>query len=415
MTWPTPAPLFNPLVAAEPPRPDELWAGPFGLLAFLPLIPVVLLLARWRRRTALILGSLAWLLPTLRPATTVILLAGLAAGWGWLHLLTVLRRRGKLSERWMLTLVWVGLHALAFPLWWHAHPGWYPSRLAALHNVGFAYFLLRFVAWGVELARNPRTANRFWDTVCWLLYPPCMRLGPVLLRGEFLTRLDAWDPRGSPAWKEGGKRLGLFLLGGISLGVIGARLLPTRGDFFAEPQNYTSAELLRLCYLIPVQIYLLLWTYNQLALTIGHWLGLPVDNNFCRLPLATSVREFWRRWHITVGGWLRNYLYIPLGGSRRRATLNTLLTFGYCGLWHGPSWSFLAWALAQAGALLVQRAWDRVTARRLDTGECSGRFQRGWTFVCWLLTMHFAIATILVFADFEHLGSRIAMELWRRL
>ncbi len=412
MTWPTPAPLFNPLVSAEPLRPDELLAGPFGLVAFLPLVPAVLLAGRWWPRAALIIGSLAWLLPTLRPTTTFVLLAGLAAGWSWLHMLAALRRRGVLNERGVIVLVWVGLHALAFPLWWHAHPGWYPSRLAVLHNVGFAYFLLRFVAWGMELAKDPRQPTRFLDTVCWLLYPPCMRLGPVLLREKFLTRLDAWNPRQSPAWREGAKRFGLFLLGGLVVGLVGARILPANGDFFAQPQNYSSAELVRLCYLVPIQIYLLLWTYNQLALTIGHWLGLPVDNNFFRLPLATSVREFWHRWHITVGGWLRNYLYIPLGGSRRRATLNTILTFGYCGLWHGPSWSFLAWSLAQAGALLVQRGWDRFTPR--DGAASSGFGGRTWTIVCWLLTMHFEIATILVFTDFEHLGSRIAAELWRR-
>jgi D-alanyl-lipoteichoic acid acyltransferase DltB (MBOAT superfamily) len=405
MDLPSPAPLFNALTS-DPLRPDELYAGPFGLIAFLPLVPLVLLLARRWPRAALIAGSLVWLLPTLRPTTTAVLLAGVAVAWGWLQLLATWRRRGVLSERGMTALVWLGLHALAFPLWWQAQQAWYPSRLAVLHNVGFAYFLLRLVAWGVELAKNPQQPTRFLDTVCWLLYPPCMRLGPVLLRDDFLTRLEAWDPHRSPAWKAGLQRFGLFLLGGAGIGLIATQIAPTHGDFFAQPENYSTGALLRFFYLIPVQIYLLLWTYNQLANALGCWIGIRVDDNFHRLPLATSVRDFWRRWHITVAAWLRNYVYFPLGGSRRRATLNIILVFAYCGLWHGPSWSFLAWGLAQAFALTVQRAWDALPHR--PTG-------RVWTASCWLLTMQYEIATILVFTDFDHLGLRLGRELLGRL
>jgi D-alanyl-lipoteichoic acid acyltransferase DltB (MBOAT superfamily) len=410
-----PVPLFNPLTDGAPLTPRELLAGPLGLIAYLPLVPLVLLLARRFRHGALIVGGLVWLLPTLGPETAAVLLIGVAVGAGWIILLGALRRRDTLSRRGMIALVWLGLHLLVLPLWWYAHPSWYPSRMAVLHNVGFAYFLLRLIDWGTETADQPQTPLRLWDTIAWLMYPPCMRLGPVLLRADFLRRFDEWDPRRSPAWRKGAARLGLLVLGGLGLAIIG-RNIPTAApeavDYFTAPADYETGHLLRAFYLIPIQIYLLLWTYNQLALALSLWVGLPVDDNFRRLPLATSVREFWRRWHITVGGWLRSQIYLPLGGGRRHAFINTLAVFGYCGLWHGASWSFLAWGLSQVLALAVQRGWDKLRERWGLLAHLRGPV---WTFFCWLLTMHYQIATIVVFADFEHAGWRILSELlWQR-
>lgn len=411
---PSPGPLFNPLIDRPALSPLEVLAGPFGLVAFLPLVPGVIWLARRQRRTALVLGGLCWLLPTVGGLTSAVLLGGLATGVAWIAGLAALRRRGTLGPRVMIALVWLGLHAVLLPLWWQTRHDWYPSRMAVLHNVGFSYFLLRLVGWGVELARQPATPLRLLDTVCWLLYPPAMRLGPVLRHHEFMQRLDEWDPR-RPAWRAGLKRFGWFALGvlglGLAIGGVERLVGPEPADFFARPQDCTTAQLLGLFYLVPVQIYLLLWTYNELAVALSLWVGLRVDDNFHRLPLATSVRDFWHRWHITVGRWLRDYVYIPLGGNRRHAMLNLTAVFVYIGLWHGASWSFLAWGLSQAAALSVQRAWDGL------------RHRRGWagprgpacTVACWLLTLHYQAATILVFADFDHCGLRFFRELVTRL
>ncbi len=410
----TPAPLFNPITAPAPLSATEIFAGPFGLLLFLPLIPLVLLLGRRWPRATLIGASLVWMLPTLQPSATLILLAWLAVGIGWVLLISELRRRNRLCLRSAQTLIWIGLHALALPLWLHAQQCWYPSRMAPLHNAGFAYFLLRMVGWGLERVADPQTPARLADTACWLLYPACMRLGPVVRHADFLTRLDQWQPTRSSQWRRGGLRGLGFIGGGLLLAIVGRHipLAPAVGaDFFAAPQDYSTTHLLRAFYLVPIQIYLLLWTYNELACAIGYWVGIPVDNNFNWLPRATSVRDFWRRWHVTVGAWLRDYLYIPLGGNRRNYHLNLLIVFAYCGLWHGASWSFLAWGLSQALALNVQHAWDHLRRRTgLD------RILRGplWTACCWLLTMHYQLATVLMFSDFDHCGLRLLHELAQR-
>lgn len=405
-----PTPLFNPLTAGAPLTPRELVAGPLGLLLFLPVVPLVLWLARWRRRGALGLGGVLWLVPTLGWAASAVLLVGLAVSVGWIWFLGALRRRGRLGRRGMIALVWIGLHVLVLPLWWCAHPTWYPSRMAVLHNAGFAYLMLRLIAWGVEWAGQPSLPVRLLDTMVWLLYPPCMRLGPLVLRRDFLERFEAWDPRHSPRWRDGARRLGLCVLGGVALAIIG-RQIPGVGaageTIFAQPAAYSTAALLRAAYLIPVQVYLLLWTYNELAAALGLWLGIRVDDNFNWLPCATSVRDFWRRWHITLGAWLRDQIYIPLGGNRRHVNVNIAAVFGYCAVWHGAAWSFLAWGASQVMALGLQRA-TAAPVQRLGRG-------RLWTALCWLLTMQYQLATIVVFVDFEHCGVRLFTELWQRI
>lgn len=413
MNWLTgPGPLFNPLVDRPALSPAEILAGPFGLVAFLPLVPLVALLGRRWPRAALALSGLIWLVPTVGLAAALVLLSWLLVAGGWVVVLGWWLRRGWISSRLMTALVWVGLHVLILPLWWQAQQPWYPSRMAALHNVGFSYFLLRLIAWGVDLSRRPQQPLRIADSVCWLLYAPAMRLGPVLRREEFLERLAAWPRQRGNLW-AGARRFGWFLLGVLGLTLAGGTLerLRGEGDFFAAPQYYSTGALLAMLYLVPVQIYLLLWSYNELAVALSLWVGIRVDDNFHRLPLATSVREFWHRWHITVGRWLRDYVYIPLGGNRRHAALNITLVFAYIGWWHGASWSFLAWGLSQAAALNVQRLWDGLR-RKLRWRGPDGPL---WTTVCWLATMHFQVATILVFADFEYVGLRFFRELIGRM
>lgn len=413
--------MFNAIIAPadQPLTGWEVLASPFGLLAFILLVPILRLAARWRPRAALITCGLVWMIGTAGPWATLALLVGCLVASGWVLMLGRLLRDGRIGPRLMLALVWLGLAAMVFPLWWYSQWNWYGwgagSRLAVLHNAGVAYFLLRFIAWGVDLARQPNDPLRATDTICWLLYPPCMRLGPVLLRREFLERLDAWRPSSPAQWKQVLQRSGLFLLGGIALAVVTKNLpviLPGTPDFFSTPEYYSTSRLVRVVYLVPIQAYLLLWMYNELAVALSLWVGIRVDNNFDWLPRATSMRDFWRRWHVTVGRWMLHYIYIPLGGGHGFALVRIFAVFGFVAVWHGASWSFLVWGAAQTAALMGQRGWDQLRKRLGWRSHPSGKW---WTVLCWVVTMHFGIATILMFMDFEYCGWRILGELWRRL
>jgi len=396
----------------------EILGGPFGLIAFFPLIPLLRWAARRHRRAALIGAGMVWMLATVGPIAACIVPAVCIVASAWVYGLGRLAGRGSLSPRVMTWLVWLGLSVMIFPLWWYSQWSWYgwgePSRMAVLHNLGFAYFYLRLIAWGRDLARNPAEPLRPWATLCWLLYPPCMRLGPVMLRGQFLERFDAWRPSDPVPWKEIGRRVGLFIIGGFLLAVL-TKNMPSSFDhanFFSHPELYSTGKLIRVFYFAPIQIYLMLWIYNELAAATSYAVGIRVDNNFNWLPLATSVRDFWRRWHVTVGAWLRDYIYIPLGGNRGFALVNYAAVFGFCALWHGASLSFVGWGGSQVFALLVQRGWDNVCERFGRKEHLGGVW---WTALCWLITMHYQIASIVVFVDFDHLGRRLFTEIYNRL
>jgi len=109
-----------------------------------------------------------------------------------------------------------------------------------------------------------------------------------------------------------------------------------------------------------LQIYFDFAGYSAMAIGLGRMLGFVYPENFRDPYLATSIQDFWRRWHITLSTWLRDYLYIPLGGNRRtesRTYINLILTMAIGGLWHGASWTFLLWGLVHGVALAVARAW----------------------------------------------------------
>lgn len=419
MSFPLPQTPFNPLTSPTPLAPHEILAGPFGLIAYLLLVPVVRLLAPAAPRAAIIGTALVWMIATVGVTATVVLLAGMLAAAAWIVWLGALARRGALSTNGMIALVWIGLHVLVLPLWWFNAPEWYgwqPSRMAMLHNIGAAYLMLRMIGWGVTVAREPWQPLLPIDTAAWLLYPPAMRLGPMMSREQFLERFDAWRSRSGIDWRAALPRFGGFLFGGVVLLIVMKQtphVAAGRPDFLSAPELYRTDELLRVLYLAPLQVYLMLWSYNELAAGLSRLIGIAVDDNFNLLPAATSVRDFWRRWHITLGAWLREHIYIPLGGNRGIVWLNYLVLFVYVGVWHGPAWSFVVWGVSQAIAMTVQRGWDRLRARQ---GWADPEAPRPWWYVgaCWLITLHYQAATILIFMDFEHCGVRLFGELARR-
>ena len=117
-----------------------------------------------------------------------------------------------------------------------------------------------------------------------------------------------------------------------------------------------------------VQIYFDFSGYTDMAIGLGAMFGFELPENFDHPYAVTSIRDFWRRWHMTLSSWLRDYLFIPLGGSRCpawRTYFNLILVFGLCGLWHGASWTFLVWGLLQGVFLLLERAGgNRVLERQ---------------------------------------------------
>jgi alginate O-acetyltransferase complex protein AlgI len=133
--------------------------------------------------------------------------------------------------------------------------------------------------------------------------------------------------------------------------------------------------------------------YTEMAIGIALLFGLLLPENFRRPYLSTNLREFWRRWHISLSNFIRDYLYIPLGGSRAgpaRTVVATMVAMGICGLWHGAGWTYVVWGLWHGAGLMVCRAWQR---RKRPMPAVAG----------WATTMAFVMAGWVLFraADFQ--------------
>lgn len=140
--------------------------------------------------------------------------------------------------------------------------------------------------------------------------------------------------------------------------VIADRIAVTVDIIYGSPSQFSGAAVLIATYLFAFQIYCDFSGYSDIAIGTSRVLGFDLMENFKRPYLATSVSEFWRRWHISLSTWFRDYLYIPLGGNRSgmfRTYYNIIMVFLICGLWHGANWTFVAWGAFHGLAIMLER------------------------------------------------------------
>ena len=194
------------------------------------------------------------------------------------------------------------------------------------------------------------------DILLYISFFPHLVAGPIVRAKIFLDQtIRRSDPKDI--------RLGMsvfLIVGGLFKKVIVANYLST--DFvdgvFRAPTEYSRLDLLLGMYAYALQIYCDFSAYTDIAIGIANLLGYQFPQNFNQPYRASSVQDFWRRWHITLSNWLRDYLYIPLGGNRDGTWLtyrNILITMLLGGLWHGASWNFVIWGGLHGVALVIER------------------------------------------------------------
>jgi D-alanyl-lipoteichoic acid acyltransferase DltB (MBOAT superfamily) len=153
----------------------------------------------------------------------------------------------------------------------------------------------------------------------------------------------------------------LLILWGLFKKAIVANYLATDlvDPAFLAPSEYGALDLLLAIYAYAVQIYCDFSAYSDIAIGVAALLGYHFMRNFDQPYRAQSLQEFWRRWHISLSSWLRDYLYIPLGGNRKgkvRTYVNLMITMLLGGIWHGAHWKFVLWGALHGGGLAVERA-----------------------------------------------------------
>jgi len=222
--------------------------------------------------------------------------------------------------------------------------------------VGISFFTFQAISYVVDVHRRQLRPTHLLDVAVYLAFFPQLVAGPIVRANEFLPQLAVGpDPRGVPI----GRALRLIGVGLVLKVVVANHLAAELVDpLFATPGRYGGGQTALGIYAYAVQIYADFAGYTSIAIGVALLLGFEFPANFDRPYAARSLQEFWRRWHMTLSRWLRDYLYIPLGGSAgsaRRTQRNLLLTMLLGGLWHGAAWTFVVWGGLHGVGLAIER------------------------------------------------------------
>jgi D-alanyl-lipoteichoic acid acyltransferase DltB (MBOAT superfamily) len=223
--------------------------------------------------------------------------------------------------------------------------------------VGISFFTFMAIAYVVDVYRGDFEVAGWTDTFLYLSFFPHLVAGPIVRPHELIPQLrERRDERhvdvAGAAW---------LILGGLFKKVVVSSYLAAQivDPVFGDPASRSAPDALFGIVGYAIVIYADFSGYTDIAIGVAKLLGFQFPRNFDRPYAAVSIQDFWRRWHMTLSRWLRDYLYIPLGGNRkgeRRIYVNVMITMILGGLWHGAAWTFVLWG-AFHGALLTSRQW----------------------------------------------------------
>lgn len=211
---------------------------------------------------------------------------------------------------------------------------------------GISFYTFQTLAYTIDVYRRKvKSENDLLTYSAYVAFFPQLIAGPIERSQKLIPQLKI-----SHKFKLVNLYLGtrLFIIGCFKKLVIADNLAPISDAAFANPEATSQVGLLIAAYCFAIQIYCDFSGYTDMARGIARFLGINLSINFNLPYFSASLSEFWRRWHITLSYWLRDYVYIPLGGSKRGVLIqarNLLITFGLSGLWHGANWTFILWGL----------------------------------------------------------------------
>jgi D-alanyl-lipoteichoic acid acyltransferase DltB (MBOAT superfamily) len=309
------------------------------------------------------------------------------AGWGFVPLLAastvvnhyVTYRIGRADEPARSRWAAVGVAANLAGLGWFKYIGFLSTSTSSILNylglglhlpvprvllpAGISFFTFQAISYVVDVKRGKLRPVSLLDFAVYLSFFPHLLAGPIVRASEFLPQIRQ---RADPRHVDAGR--GLWLISrGLFKKVVVASYLATHADrLFGVPVQHAGVEALVGVYAYAIQIYADFSGYTDIAIGLALLLGVRFPENFNSPYRALSLQDFWHRWHMTLSRFLRDYLYIPLGGNRsgsRRTYVNLMATMLLGGLWHGAAWTFVAWGGLHGLGLAAERAqvgrWGR--------------------------------------------------------
>jgi alginate O-acetyltransferase complex protein AlgI len=229
--------------------------------------------------------------------------------------------------------------------------------LGLILPVGLSFVVFQCLSYTIDVYRRELEPRKSWlDVVLFISFFPQIVAGPIVRAADFLPQLDV-RPRLSE--EEGARALFRIATGMFKKLVIADLLSANLVDrVFAEPANYTGLEVIAAVFAYTAQIYYDFSAYSDIAIGSAALFGYKLRENFDKPYLSTNLFEFWRRWHMSLGRWLFDYLYRPLGGNRvskPRVLWNLWVTMILGSVWHGADWRFVIWGAIHGAVLVANR------------------------------------------------------------
>lgn len=245
----------------------------------------------------------------------------------------------------------------------------YPIIARIVLPVGISFFTFQALSYVVDVYRDKTMPARSWlDFANYLAFFPQLVAGPIVRADHLVPQMEVMPNRQVSV--EAGRALFLILCGLFKKTVVANWLAHNLADRifdwarFADGFiEYSGPDILMGVYAYAIQIYCDFSAYSDIAIGTALLLGFRFPANFNAPYFATTLQDFWRRWHISLSSWLRDYLYIPLGGSRKsegRTYMNLCITFLLGGLWHGAAWTFIFWGAFHGIYLAIERFLRRL-------------------------------------------------------
>ncbi len=235
--------------------------------------------------------------------------------------------------------------------------------------VGISFFTFHHISYVVDVYRQEQEPIALLDFAVYLSFFPHLVAGPIVRVSEFEPQLRRRRNRE----RVDAVRAARLICRGMFKKVVIANYLATAivDPVFASPGQSPNLELAVAAVAYAVQIYADFSGYTDMAIGIALLMGIRFPDNFDQPYSATSIQDFWRRWHMTLSRWLRDYVYIPLGGNRggeRAEMRNLVATMAIGGLWHGANWTFVVWGFYHGFGLVAERRWRERTPRSWRRG-----------------------------------------------
>jgi alginate O-acetyltransferase complex protein AlgI len=269
-----------------------------------------------------------------------------------------------------------------------------PKHLDIALPLGISFFTFKSLSYTIDVYRGELpTCRSLWRYALFVCYFPDLIAGPIVRASVFLPQMDRSL---RPCWRNTIVGCHMILMGVTKKLLIADQMAILVEPVFTEAGIYTPLTVWSAVVAYSLQIYCDFSGYSDMAIGVSKIIGIDLPENFNMPYLAVSPVDFWRRWHMSLSNWLRDYLYFALPARRAKPWdryRNAAITFLLSGLWHGASWTFVCWGGLHGLALATSHWWS---ARRARMGRVPSKSIRV-RFVCWLATYVFVCTTWVLF------------------